>query len=132
MIAQLWFAPGEAWRPPKRRDTFNAPMVRRLLTAAGIIEPGPRRPRTITARQPDEWTIRELAEELGVPQPTLYHRVQTGRLPSRSVKAGGGSATLVTADAATIANLKTIPATPPPWRRLPSPVGTTNHPPLDS
>ena len=29
----------EAWRPPKRRDTFNAAMVRRLLTAAGIIEP---------------------------------------------------------------------------------------------
>ena len=33
----------EAWRPPKRRDTFNAPMVRRLLTTAGVIEPGLRR-----------------------------------------------------------------------------------------
>ena len=29
----------EAWRPPKRRDTFNAAMVRRLLTTAGVIEP---------------------------------------------------------------------------------------------
>ena len=58
----------EAWRPPKRRDTFNAPMVRRLLTTAGVIEPRPRRPRTLPERQPDEWTIRELAEELGVPQ----------------------------------------------------------------
>jgi Recombinase zinc beta ribbon domain len=37
----------EARRPPKRRDTFNAPMVRRLLTTAGVIEPGLRRPRTI-------------------------------------------------------------------------------------
>jgi DNA invertase Pin-like site-specific DNA recombinase len=122
----------EAWRPPKRRDTFNAAMVRRLLTAAGVIEPAPRRPRIVSERRPDEWTIRELAAELGVPQPTLYHWVQTGRLPSRSVKAGAGSATLVTADAATIANLKTIRATPPPWRRLPPPVRTTNHATLDS
>jgi hypothetical protein len=122
----------EAWRPPKRRDTFSAPMVRHLLTTAGIIEPGARRPRTIPERRPDEWTIRELAEELGVPQPTLYNWVQTGRLPSRSVKAGAGSAKLVTADAATIATLKTIRATPPPWRRLPSPVRTTNHSTLDS
>src|SRR6195952_3904750 len=115
----------EAWRPPKRRDTFNAPMVRRLLTTAGVIEPGRRRPRTIPERQPDEWTIRELAEELSVPEPTLYNWVQNGRLLSRSVKAGAGSAKLVTADAATIANLKTIRATPPPWRRLPQPVVET-------
>jgi excisionase family DNA binding protein len=122
----------EAWRPPKRRDTFNAPMVRRLLTTAGVIEPGLRRPRTLPERQPDEWTIRELAEELGVPEPTLYSWVQNGRLLSRSVKAGAGSAKLVTADAATIANLKTIRATPPPWRRLPSPVRNTNDTTLDS
>jgi len=122
----------EAWRPPKRRDTFNASMVRRLLTTAGVIKPGLRRPRTTPERRPDEWTIRELAEELGVPQPTLYHWVQNGRVPSRSVKAGARSAKLVTADAATIANLKTIRATPPPWRRLPSPVRTTNNPTLDS
>jgi hypothetical protein len=58
--------------------------------------------------------------------------VQNGRLRSRSVKAGAGSAKLVTADAATIANLKTIRATPPPWRRLPQPVVETNHATLDS
>jgi len=73
----------EAWRPPKRRDTFNAPMVRRLLTPAGVIEPGRRRPRTIPDRQPDEWTIGELAAELGAPQSTLYSWAQTGRLLSR-------------------------------------------------
>ena len=122
----------EACRPPKRRDTFTAPMVRRLLTTAGVIEPGPRRPRTIPERQPDEWTIRERAEELGVPQPTLYSWVQNGRLLSRSVKAGAGSAKLVTADAATIANLKMIRATPPPWRRLPPHVGNTAHPTHDT
>jgi excisionase family DNA binding protein len=121
----------EAWRPPKRRDTFNAPMVRRLLIAAGIIKQSSRRPRTLPVRQPDEWTIRELAEELGVPQPTLYGWVQKGRIPSRSVKTGAGSAKLITADAATIADLKTIRGTPRPWRRLP-PVAEPNHPTLDS
>jgi hypothetical protein len=118
----------EAWRPAKRRETFNPPMVRHLLTAAGIIAPNPRRPRALPERQPDEWTIRELAAELGVPQATLYNWVRNGRLLSRSVKVGGGSAKLVTADAATIARLKTIRATPPPWRRLPSPVRATNQP----
>jgi excisionase family DNA binding protein len=122
----------EAWRPPKRRDTFTADMVRRLLIRAGVIEPGQRRPRTLPERQPDEWTIRELAEQLGVPQPTLYNWVRNGRLPSRSVKAGAGSAKLVTADAATIDNLKTIRATPPPWRRLPPPLVETNHATLES
>ena len=122
----------EAWRPPKRRDTFTADMVRRLLISAGAIEPGLRRPRTMPERQPDEWTIRELAEQLGVPQPTLYNWVRNGRLPSRSVKAGAGSAKLVTADAVTIANLKTIRATPPPWRRLPFPLVEPNHATLDS
>ena len=77
----------EACRPPKRRDTFTAPMVRRLLTTAGVIEPGLRRPRTIPERQPDEWTIRELAEELGVPQPTLYNWVQNGRPASSQGRA---------------------------------------------
>jgi hypothetical protein len=118
----------EAWRPPKRRDTFNTAMIRRLLTAAGVIQPSPRRPRALPERQPDEWTIRELAEELGVPQPTLYNWVQTGRLRSRSVTIGSSSAKLVTADAATIAHLKTIRAIPPPWRRLPPPVLETGQP----
>ena len=121
----------EAWRPAKRRDTFNAQMVRHLLTAAGVIEPAPRRERTLPGRRPDEWTIRELTEQLGIPQATVYNWVQNGRLPSRTVKAGAGSAKLVTADATTIANLKTIRATPLPWRRLPTPATETN-PTLDS
>ncbi len=63
-----------------------------------------------------------------MPQPTLYNWVQTGRLRSRSVTIGSSGAKLVTADAATIAHLKTIRATPPPWRRLPSPVLEAGQP----
>jgi hypothetical protein len=28
----------EGWRPPKRRDTFNGPMVRHVLIGTGLIE----------------------------------------------------------------------------------------------
>lgn len=121
----------EAWRPAKRRDSFNAQMVRHLLITAGVIEPRPRRHRALPQRQPDEWTIRELAEKLGIPQATVYNWVQNGRLRSRSVKAGGGSAKLVLADATTLDNLRTIRATPLPWRRLPPPAAET-EPSLDS
>ena len=109
----------EGWRPAKRRDTFNAAMVNHLLLRAGIVERRyPRGPRPIE-REPDEWTIRELAEEIGMPQPTLYTWVQQGRLPCRLVKAGGKPAKLVHADAADIAALKEIRAVPAPWHRRP-------------
>jgi DNA invertase Pin-like site-specific DNA recombinase len=109
----------EGWRPPKRRDTYNAPMVRKFMVDAGIVEHKPRAPFTITAREPDEWTIRELAEHLGMPQPTLYHWVQTGRLRYRTIKTGAKIIKLVTADAATIAGLKVIRTRPAYENRLP-------------
>jgi DNA invertase Pin-like site-specific DNA recombinase len=113
----------EGWRPPKRRDTFNREMVYHLLTGAGLIETRRRGPRTIPERRPGEWTIRELADEIGAPTATIYNWVQKGRLSSRSVKVRGIPAKLVTADAATIASLKLARATPLPHRRklLPSP-----------
>jgi excisionase family DNA binding protein len=117
----------EGWRPAKRRDTFNAPMVHHLLINARIIEPKYRRRKPQIVRRADEWTIRELAEQIGVPEPTLYTWVQKGRLRSRFVQTGSGRTKLVYADATTIAALKEIRATPPPWRRLPPPF-TTDHP----
>ena len=110
----------EAWRPPKRRDTFNGPMVRRLLASAGLIEARRKETRVIPQRRPDEWTIGELAELIDAPQSTIYNWVQKGRLSSRSIKLGGVNAKLVTADAAAVAELKAARATPLPWR-LPPP-----------
>jgi DNA invertase Pin-like site-specific DNA recombinase len=119
----------EGWRPAKRRDTFNATMVNHLLIKAGAIKPKYRRHNLPLARLPDEWTIRELAEQIGVPGPTLYNWVLQGRLSSRTV---GGRAKLVHADAATIAELKAIRATPAPWRRLPPPFTQPINPTTDS
>jgi hypothetical protein len=106
----------EGWRSPKRRDTFNGPMVRRVLIGAGLIEAKRRAPRAVPQRRPDEWTINELAAEIGAPAATIYHWVQKGRLSSRSVKVQGTFNKLVTADAATIAQLEVARATPPPFR----------------
>jgi hypothetical protein len=121
----------EGWHPAKRRDTFDAQMVGRFLRRAQGVTPKPRR-RAPIPRQPDEWTIPELAEHLGVPQATLYNWVQRGRLRSRFVQTAFGRAKLVHADPAQIAELRTIRATPAPWRRLPPPVTPSSNQTLDS
>jgi DNA invertase Pin-like site-specific DNA recombinase len=109
----------EGWRPAKRRNTFNAPMVHHLLIKAGVMAPKYRRRKRRIDRLPDEWTIPELAEQIGMPEATLYTWVQQGRLRSRVVQAYAGRAKLVYANTETIAALKTIRATPAPWHRPP-------------
>ena len=109
----------EGWRPAKRRDTFNAQMVHHLLLKSGAEPLKYRRRPPQIERLENEWTIRELAQEIGMPQPTLYTWVQKGRLSCRNVGGGSKRAVLVRADPETIAALKAIRATPPPWRRLP-------------
>jgi predicted transposase YbfD/YdcC len=109
----------EGWRPAKRRNTFNAQMVHHLLLKSGAETIKYRRRPPQIARLENEWTTRELAEEIGMPQPTLYTWIQKGRLSCRNVGSGSKRAVLVRADPETITVLKAIRATPPPWRRLP-------------
>ena len=123
----------EGWRPAKRRDTFNAPMVHHLLLKSGAETIKHRRRPQRIERLKNEWTIRELAEEIGMPQPTLYTWVQKGRLSCRNVGGGSKRAVLVRADPETIAALKAIRATPPPWRRMPSrPANSPDAPATES
>jgi DNA invertase Pin-like site-specific DNA recombinase len=102
----------EGWRPAKRADSFNAPVVRQLLIRAGVVAAKYRRRGPQFERETDEWTIRELAEQIGVPATTVYGWVHRGRLPSRSVKTTATRPMLlVRADAATIVALNSrIPA----------------------
>jgi DNA invertase Pin-like site-specific DNA recombinase len=109
----------EGWRPAKRRDTFNAQMVRRLIAKAGLAAPRQRRRKLEIPRQTDEWTVGELAGHLGMRESTLYNWVQQGRLRSRVVQVGAARAKLVYAGAAEITALQVILATPMPWRRRP-------------
>jgi hypothetical protein len=115
----------EGWRPAKRRETFNGPMVYHLLRRAGVTTPKYRRSRASIERQSDEWTVAELARHIPMPEPTLYEWVKQGRLPSRIVFCGNRQFTLVHADNAVIAAIRTVRATPAPWRRRPPPVAAT-------
>lgn len=111
----------EGWRPAKRCTAFSASTVRNLLRTTGnLVRKYSRRPISLE-RRPDEWIITELAQHIPVPASTLYAWVQKGRLRSRRVRVDGYEITLVHADAAEIDRLRTVRATPPPWRRLPSP-----------
>jgi len=98
---------------------FNAPMVRHLLLKAGVAEVKYRRRKPELQRAPDEWTIRELAEHIGMPEPTLYTWVQQGRLRCRLAPTGTRHVKLIHADPDTIAALKAVRATPAPWHRRP-------------
>jgi len=122
----------EGWRPAKRRDTFNAQMVHHLLTRAGVIAPKYRRRAREIERATNEWTIRELAAQIGMPEPTLYNWVQQGRLRSRVVQTSVGRAKLVHADAETIIALKAIRGTPAPWHRRPPPLTPADSHTTDS
>jgi len=123
---------GEGWRPAKRRDTFNASMVYHLLIKSGVETPKCRRREPQIERQPNEWTIRELAKEIGMPEPTLYNWVQNGRLRCRMATGAYGRAKLVYADSATIAALKEIRSTPAPWHRRPPQLTHPQNAPAES
>ena len=92
-------------------------MVYHLLINSGVESVKYRRRASNIERRPNEWTIRELAEEIGMPQPTLYDWIQKGRLSCRNAGVSK-RAKLVFADPETISALKLIRATPQPWRRI--------------
>ena len=102
----------EGWRPAKRCDAFSGSMVRHLLRRAGPRAPlvSPAQP-PIPAREPDKWTVAELASRLGRPCSTIYGWVRRGRLQNRSTSVASRSIRLVRADTATIAAL-TVSADP--------------------
>jgi hypothetical protein len=99
----------EGWPPAKRCDAFSGSMVRNLLRTAHPQAPVSRLRQPAVEREPDEWTIPELARRLALPQSTVYSWVRRGRLPSRSISGGSRPNRLVLADAATVAALEVTP-----------------------
>ena len=97
----------EGWRPAKRCDAFTGSMVRHLLRRAEPkMLPADCARRPVPAREPDEWTIAELANRLGKPYSTIYGWIRQGRVQSRSISVASRPIRLVRADAATIAALQ--------------------------
>lgn len=89
----------EGWKPPKRRDTYNASMVRDLLTRQGLSTGTPKQQHTVgICREADEWTMKELAQQLQMPEPTLYAWLCKGKIKGRQVKVASRSIWLLHAD----------------------------------
>jgi hypothetical protein len=97
----------EGWAPPKQRGTYNAPMVRSLLKRQGISLGTPKQQHTVgIPREADEWTLKELAQQLQMPEPTLYKWLKKGLIKARQVQANARSVWLVTADADQLEHLR--------------------------
>lgn len=71
----------EGWRPPKRRATFNAGMVRSIFYRRGQAATRP----AADVLAADEWWFTDLARLLGLPQPTLYSWMRRGWVNVRRV-----------------------------------------------
>ena len=76
---------GEGWRPPKRRPTFNGPMVRALLSRRGSRGRHPRLKDAVAVLEQHEWWFPDLAERLDMPHPTLYSWLRRGWVHARQL-----------------------------------------------
>jgi len=79
----------EGYRPPKRRKTFNAPMIRQLLWRR---RRSTRQPRVVESYvlAEHEWWFSDLARHLRMPQPTLYSWVRRGWVHARQLPLAAG------------------------------------------
>lgn len=97
----------EGWRPPKRRATFNAPMVASLLVRLGLHSGSPkRRGSPDLDLAPDEWRLSDLALALDMPVVTLFNWIRKGLVQARQVRCGGATRWVVRADARECARLR--------------------------
>ena len=99
----------EGWKPPKRRQTFNAAMVRCLLSRQGIRIGTQKQQHTANIpRGVDEWTLTELAGELKMPEPTLYSWIKKGQVRARQIKVDNRSFWIITANQQELEELRKL------------------------
>jgi DNA invertase Pin-like site-specific DNA recombinase len=113
-IAQILNA--EGWRPAKRRTTFTALMVGRLLAREGLRSLAPARALPLV-RAADEWTLQALAQTVGIPQETLYAWLRRGRLTARRDTSASPPRWIIHADATELERLRAIRNAPHTWQR---------------
>lgn len=113
----------EGYRPPKRRVTFNAGMVRQLICRQRKAE---RRPRAMQSHVlgTDEWWMTDLCRKLQMPQPTLYSWIRRGWVHARQLPVAGGR-WILWADAEELDRLKCLHQCPRTWRNQPQATSLT-------
>jgi hypothetical protein len=111
----------EGVRPPKRRETYNAAMVRQLLSRQSRWGPRPKTKRvTDDPRGEGEWWLSDLCRELAMPQPTVHCWVRRGWIRGRKLPGAGGR-WVVWADAADLDRLRRLRAHRRSWPDEPYP-----------
>jgi DNA invertase Pin-like site-specific DNA recombinase len=105
----------EGWRPPKRRETFSASMVQKLLVAQGLRNPRRCDRDMIDDRASDEWTLAELSHNLSIPQPTLVNWLRRGWLRGRRVDYTSHGIWLIQADETELSRLRALRSRSRAW-----------------
>jgi len=107
----------EGFHPPKRRATFNAQVVRALISRH---RPSTHRPRAMTtdSLREHEWWFADLARHLQLPQPTLYSWLRRGWVRGRQLPIAGGRWVLW-ADHDELDRLRRLHRCPKTWHNQP-------------
>jgi DNA invertase Pin-like site-specific DNA recombinase len=100
----------EGWRPPKRRATFNAGMVRSIFYRRNRATVRP----VSYALEPGEWWLPDLAHELQLPHPTLYSWMRRGWINAKRLPIEQGR-WILWADAEELERLRHLRACPKSW-----------------
>ena len=107
----------EGFRPPKRREIFDAPIVRQLVSRQ--IRPG-RRPRVIEshALAENEWWLSDLTRHLQIPKPTLYSWIRRGFVNAKQLPGVHGP-WIIWADPDELERLRRLHKCPRSWLNKP-------------
>ncbi|WP_298674314.1 recombinase family protein [uncultured Sphingomonas sp.] len=86
----------EGWTPPKK-DSFNAPMIHRLLQRRGLGTTRPIWSGNVPRQHDGEVTLQEYADRVGAHRQTVYGWLRRGRIKGRLAKVGSQRIWLVNA-----------------------------------
>ncbi len=107
----------EGLRPPRRRATFNAAMVRQLLWRRRRAEGRPAAMRNHQLAI-DEWWLTDLARHLQIPQATMFSWIRRHWVHARQLPIAGGR-WIIWADADEIRRLSCLKRCPKSWHDQP-------------
>ena len=102
----------EAWRPPKRRPTFNGDMVRTIASRHGLTAHLARKAAAQPTLRRHEWLLPALAAKLSMPTVTLYSWLRRGWIQGRRLEDEPMRPWVLRADAQDLAKLHALRAAP--------------------
>ena len=107
----------DGYRPPKRRQTFNAGMIRQLLWRRVRTTKRPRAAES-HALAADEWWITDLVRHIQIPYVTIYSWLRRGWVHGRQLPVAGGR-WILWADTEELDRLRRLHKCPRNWINQP-------------